>query len=79
MKYQYFEVCIGNGPQESTNDFWMCIRGVRVPSIQEAERFLAADIVKSGGHVLGVYPIARAEAEGCYDFSSEAQWPVFGQ
>ncbi len=79
MEYQYFEVCIGDGPKESVNDFWMCIRGVRAPSIQEAEQFLSADITQIGGHVLDVCPIDRKTAEGCYDFSYEEQWPVFGQ
>ena len=78
MGQQYFEICIGNGPRESFNDIWMCIRGVRAPSIQEAEQFLAADIAQFGGHVLGVYPIDRRTAESCYDFSCETQWPVFG-
>lgn len=77
MEYQYFEVCIGDGPKESVNDVWMCIRGMRAPSIQEAEQFLTADIAKIGGHVLDVCPIDRKTAESCYDFSYEEQWPVF--
>jgi hypothetical protein len=79
MEYQYFEARIGDGPEESVNDIWMCIRGVRKPSIQEAEQFLADDIAKYGGHVLGVYPIDQRDADGSYDFSYEEQWPVFGQ
>lgn len=78
MEYQYFEACIGDGPEESVNDIWMCIRGVRAPSIQEAEQFLAADTAKYGGHVLNVSPIDRVTAEGCYDFNYEEHWPVFG-
>lgn len=78
MEQQYFEICIGDGPEESDDDFWMCIRGVREPSIQEAEQFLADDIAQIGGHVLGVYPIDRRDADGFYDFSYEEQWPVFG-
>ena len=62
MEYQYFEARIGDGPEESVNDIWMCIRGVRAPSIQEAEQFLAADTAKYGGHVLDVYPIDRVTA-----------------
>lgn len=79
MEYQYFEICIGKGPQETDNDYWMCIRGVREPSIQEAEHFLAADVAIYDGHVLGVYPIDRKTAKGCYDFSNEEKWPVFGR
>ena len=29
MEYQYFEIDISDKPQESANDFWMCIHGVR--------------------------------------------------
>lgn len=79
MKYQYFEINISSKPQESADDFWMCIRGVRMPSTQEAEQFLAGDIAKYGGHVLGVYAIDQKEAESSYDFSHEEMWPVFGQ
>ena len=77
--YQYFEVRIGNSTEESDNDFWMCIRGVRAPSVDEAERFLSADIARIGGHVIEVFPIERKTAESCYDFSKENQWPVFGR
>ena len=78
MEYQYFEARFGDGPEESVNDIWMCIRGVRAPSIQEAEQFLAADTAKYGGQVLDVYPIDRVTAESCYDFNYEEHWPVFG-
>ena len=76
--YQYFEVRIGNSAEESDNDFWMCIRGMRAPSIDEAEQFLSADIARIGGHVIEVFPIEQKTAESCYDFSNENQWPVFG-
>ena len=36
IKRKYFEICIGLGPKESGNDYWMCICGVREPTIQEA-------------------------------------------
>ena len=78
MEHQYFEVCIGDGPREGVNDIWMCIRGVRKPSIQEAEQFLVGDIAKIGGHVLDVYPIDREAAKSYYDFNYVEQWPVFG-
>jgi len=74
MEYQYFEVCIDDGP----NNIWMCIRGVREPSIQEVEQFIAADITPIGGHVLDMCPIDRKTAKSCYDFSYEERWPVFG-
>lgn len=78
MNYQYFEICIGLGPEESGCDNWMCIRGVRTPTIEEAEQFCAADVSLYGGHVLGVYPIDSEDARDSYDFSREQDWPVFG-
>lgn len=78
MKRKYFEICIGSGPKESSNDFWMCICGVREPTIQEVERFCAADVALYGGHVLGVYPIDLNTARACYDFERADRWPVFG-
>lgn len=78
MDYQYFEICIGHRPKESGNDNWMCIRGVRTPTITEAAQFCAADVALYGGHVLGVYPIDAESAKSCYDFSEESTWPVFG-
>lgn len=78
MDHQYFAVCIGHGPEESDHDFWMCIRGVKAPTIAEIELFCVADVSRYGGHVLGVYPIDKDTAESCYDFSRESDWPVFG-
>ena len=77
MEYQYFEICIGDGPKEGVNDIWMCIRGVRAPSIQEAEQFLSADITKVGGHVLNVSPIDRRTAERSSGRCSEFDAPVY--
>lgn len=78
MKRKYFEICIGSGLKESSNDFWMCVCGVRAPTIQEAESFCAADAALHGGHVLGVYPIDLNTARACYDFDRADRWPVFG-
>lgn len=75
---QYFEVCIGSGPREHEDDFWMCVCGVREPSIPEAELFCSAEVSRNGGHVLSVSPIDEATARACYDFSHENRWPVFG-
>ncbi len=75
---KYFEICIGHGSKESGNDYWMCICGVKKPTVQEAERFYAADVALYGGHVLGVYPIDLNTARACYDFERADRWPVFG-
>ena len=79
MNCQYYEVRIGDSIDECENDFWMCIRGVRTPSVDEAEQFLSADIARIGGHVIEVFPIDRKTAESNYDFSYEERWPVFGR
>ena len=47
-------------------------------TVQEAERFYAADVALYGGHVLGVYPIDLNTARACYDFERADRWPVFG-
>ena len=78
MNHHYYEICIGPGPKERSDDFWMCICGIREPTIQEAEQFYAADVSRHGGRVLGVYPIDRTTAMACYDFENAARWPVFG-
>ena len=63
---------------QSSNDFWMCICGVRAPTIQEAESFCAADAALHGGHVLGEYPVDLDTARACYDFDRADRWPVLG-
>lgn len=81
MEYQYYEICIGPGLflSEDGSDFWMCIHGVRKPSLEEAERFYAEDVKNNGGNVLAVNHISEDEARDCYDLSNEANWPVFGE
>ena len=72
MKYPYYEVCIGPGPFLPGDDsnFWMCIHGVRQPTQEEAEQFLAEDVKTHGG---------AEEASAFYDLSAEEKWPVFGE
>ena len=55
----------------------LCICGVKKPTVQEAERFYAADVALYGGHVLGVYPIDLNTARACYDFERADRWPVY--
>lgn len=78
MNEQYYEICIGPGPFTADTDFWMCIRGVRQPSLEEAEQFCAEDVQKCGGNVLAVNLLSEREARDFYDLSNEANWPVFG-
>ena len=79
MEQQYFEICIGDGPKESYNRTFGCvIRGIRAPSIQEAEHVSRRRHRQIWRPCLGVSPIDQRTAEGCYDFSYVEQWPVFG-
>jgi len=78
MNENYYEICIGPGPFITDTDFWMCIRGTRQPSLEEAEQFYAEDVQKFGGNVLAVNQLSAQEAGDFYDLSNEANWPVFG-
>lgn len=77
MDIKYYEVFFGG---YSTEQFSMCIRGVRRPSADEANVFLSweVDHCAGGKPVSEVYEIDRTEAESLYDFSNEENWPVFG-
>ena len=81
MKYQYYEICIGPGPFLPGDDsnFWMCIHGVRQPTLEEAEQFLAEDVKNNGGKVLAVNRISAEDASALYDLSLEERCPVFGE
>ena len=73
---KYYEVEFSDG---QTPDVCICIRGLREPSIEEAATFCAADTKIIGMPVSNVYPIDEKEARSCYDFTNEADWPIFGQ
>ena len=81
---RYFEVRLEEFP-ESPNigfyDFDMCIRGIREPSIEEAEAFTQKDREQFSGHVLHVTrveEISYRDAVREFDLSLADSWPVFG-
>ena len=80
-EYRYFEVCIGKGPEEDpAKDAWLCIKASpgAEPDAASLAEFLASDLAKRPGDVIvGFYLIEEPTARGCYDFSREAEWPVF--
>ena len=80
MEYPYYEICIGPGPflAGDDNNFWMCVHGVRKPTLAEAELFFAEAIKNNSGKVLAVNQISAEEARAFYDLSQEREWPVFG-
>ena len=62
-------------------DFDICIRGLREPTIEEAEEFTRADREADKKHILHVKKIielTREEAMDEFDFDNEDEWPVFG-
>ena len=75
---KYYEIEIGNTPDDC-NNYWMCIKGVRKPTIEEANIFIASDCARYNGTVQGVFEISFDYAKDCYDFSREEIWPVFGE
>ena len=85
MKRKYYEVEISkhdcrakNGKRNETS---MCIVGIREPSIKEAEKFLADDIIRvyKCTNVDKVREISKEEAYSSFDMENESDFPVFGQ
>ncbi len=77
IEYQYFEVFFE--PFEDGSEYSMCIKGIRQPTVEEANAFLAKDREKLKlGPVTEVWPGDREELEPSYDFDNEENWPVFG-
>lgn len=75
-QFSYFEIEFSDGDDNTA--MWMCIKGVRQPSICEAEEFCKYESEMYGLPVAGVYPIDESEARASYDFAKEQSWPVFG-
>ena len=71
----YYEIDFGEGVENDR----LCIKGLREPSIAEANEFCKEDAKRFGAEVTKVTPIERDEAEALYDFTNEAVWPVFGK
>ena len=74
----YYEVCITVDNSNDNEEYWMCIRGIREPTVEEASIFLKKDEEMYNGHVTEVYPIEEDYARDCYDFSNINNWPTFG-
>lgn len=75
---KYYEVEFGKRTDE-TDVFSMCIVGVRKPTIEEAEKFLASDLEMMGyDYVTEVLEIDYDEAHNFFDMERENDFPVFG-
>jgi len=66
---KYFEVEFDNG-------YSICCRGERVPNIEEAAVFCAADS-KENGMIVSVAEIDLDEAKRFFDTENMDNWPIF--
>lgn len=74
---KYYEVEFGKR-EDKTDVFSMCIVGVRKPTIEEAEKFLAEDLEMMGyDHITEVLEIDYDEAHNFFDMERENQFPIF--
>lgn len=71
---RYFELWFDGHPEEC-----ICIRGVREPTVEEANQFAKADVEQIGGEIYRVQELSLAEAEEFYDFRNVDKWPIFGK
>lgn len=72
-KMLYFEVWIDNHPDRN-----FCIRGVRPPTVEEANAFCKEDIKRIGAPIFHVEEISKEEAMKHFSFEDEDKWPIFG-
>lgn len=74
----YYE-CEFKQVAEDGSTYAMCIKGERIPTIGEANAFLAEDIAKcyDGAPVVSVKPLTAAEAHDRFNCDNEGEWPVF--
>ena len=71
MTIRYFEL-------EFSNGYSMIIKGTCMPSIMEAEQFVAKDMEKLGlSEIVDVVEWEETDARGAFDFEYEDKWPVF--
>ena len=72
----YYECEFETDPKCGTES--ICIKGERIPTVEEANAFLAEDIKAwYHAHVVKVIPLTEHEARDCFNFENEADWPVF--
>ena len=78
---KFFEICMSYEPDGTNNDCWICIKGVRQPTVEEANEFLKEDCKEygEGRKVISVDPLTENEAKAFYDLSNVENWLVFGR
>lgn len=72
----YYECEFGTSAEQGAES--ICIKGERMPTVEEANKFLAKDI-EDWYHapVIKVYPLTEQEAKDSFCFENEADWPIF--
>ena len=71
MKINFYEICLSDG-------YSICIKGIRKPTIEEAENFLTEQ-EKHGRFIEEVRADLDEEyARESFDCSNIDNWPVFG-
>ncbi|MBQ7818493.1 MAG: hypothetical protein IJ341_02230 [Bacteroidales bacterium] len=77
---KYYEIEMSGGKGKSKIENSMCILGVRKPTIAEAGRFCAQDIIHTYhcDTVTAVREISQSDAYMQYDMENEMYLPVFG-
>lgn len=61
------------------NEYGICIKGTRKPTIKEAEEFCKTDIEQSNAeHVIFINETTLEDACHFYAMENEEQFPVFG-
>jgi len=73
---KYFEVIFED---EGFRTSSMCTRGIRVPTVEEANQFYTADVELYGFPVIDVRELDEGTAREEFDFDNEANWPIFGE
>jgi hypothetical protein len=72
-KIRYFETIFGED-----DDLTFCIRGIRCPTIKEANDFCKVDTLRFGKKITSVVEITENEAKAIYNFDKIQKSPIFG-
>ena len=80
-KYKYFEAYFHNVDEKAADELSICGRGVRVPTVEEANAFYKTDAkgYAEGCEITEVIECSFDDACRFYDMSGIDNWPVFGQ
>ena len=80
-KYRYFEAYFLNVDEKAADELSICGRGVRVPTVEEANAFYKTDVkgYAEGCEITEVIERSFDDAYRFYDMSGIYNWPVFGQ